>query len=139
MAAKTNLAVSGFLQQAVHGLTDANIGDFEVRETTLFARAHLRAQGSNVHRSPVLNELAILDAEDVDESQFHSVAGRRQVPYLPTVGAAQRLAVGHQVPVRELLVDLHRGIWERPQQHPVERLEAPAGRGVGGIGRPSGA
>jgi hypothetical protein len=95
----------------------------------LFARTHLQAQRVEVHVSPVLHELAVLHPKDIDELEFHPLAAWRQAPELPKVSPAQGLARGHQVPFRQLLVDLHRGIREGPQQHPVKPLKAPGWAG----------
>src|SRR5450759_3382426 len=61
------------------------------------------------------------------------VVGRRRVPDLTTVGSAQRLAGGDQVPFRELLIDLHRGSRKRSQNNPENTWKPPAGRGLPGV------
>lgn len=73
------------------------------------------------------DQLALADPEDVDELEFYAVAGRRQVPELAEVRAPERLAGGDQVALGELIVDLHGGVGEPPQQRTVERLEATRG------------
>src|SRR4029077_8410245 len=48
-------------------------------------RAHLPPERSDVHRRPVLDQPAVADPEDVDELEFYTFSGRRQVPELTKV------------------------------------------------------
>jgi hypothetical protein len=75
----------------------------------------------------VLDQLAVTEPEDVDELELDPVPGRRQVPQLAEVRAAERLARRHQVTLGELVADLHRGVGKPAQQRAEEGLEAARG------------
>src|SRR5919199_3002423 len=72
----------------------------------------------------MLHELAVLDAEDVDELDLHRIARRWQPPELAAVRAAEGLARDDEIALGDLLLNMHRGVGERGEQHAVEELEA---------------
>jgi hypothetical protein len=80
----------------------------------------------------MLDDLAVAHPHDVDELPLDAIARWRQSPQLPGVRATERLACRDQIPLGELLVDIHCGVREALQQHAVEPLEA-SGRAAGRI------
>jgi hypothetical protein len=77
-----------------------------------------------VHRRPVLDQLALAHPEDVDELELDPVSGRRQIPEFTKVRPPKCLAGRNKIALSERLVDFHGGIRKPLQQRAVEGLEA---------------
>src|SRR6266566_6229570 len=77
-----------------------------------------------VHRRPVLDQLALAHPEDVDELELDPVSSRRQIPEFTKVRPPKCLAGRNKIALSELLVDFHGGIRKPLQQRAVEGPEA---------------
>jgi hypothetical protein len=75
----------------------------------------------------VLDQQAVAEPEDVDELELDPVPGRRQVPELAEMGAAECLAGRHEIALGELVTDFHGGIGKALQQRAVKGLESARG------------
>src|SRR5499427_8524938 len=85
------------------------------------------AERGEVHRRPVLDQLALAHPEDVDELELDPISGRRQIPEFTKVCSPECLAGRNKIALSELLVDLHGGIRKPLQQRAIEGLEAARG------------
>jgi hypothetical protein len=76
--------------------------------------AHLMPERGEIHRRPVLNQLALANPENVDELELDAIPGRRQILQFTKVRSPECLAGRNKIAFSELLVDLHGGIRKTP-------------------------
>ena len=96
-------------------------------------KTQLLEEGDSVELEPVLGDLPVHHAVDLDAGEVHLAVGRRKAPKVPGVRAGEQDALRDHVLVGRGALDLHAQIGEALEEHAfASELASPVSRDASG-------